>query len=355
MKMKLVARLALVVIFAIAFSVSGVAFSIYGISFRNNVVSVYAAPPLHFRELPNVDDVSPPAPTPAPTPSWDDWEDWRATDDNEDDPDLADATAPEYTPAPAVTPTPVATPIPDTTPTPVATPVPTPIATPTPVPEPVPTPVASPTPAPEATSTPVTHPRGLTDIAGHWAESAIIYAYDRNLIHGTGPTVGPNQNITRGEFAFSLNQWILANYDLLISLGFTYDGVGLAVVGVPGNHMFRGSIDSLAAMGMIGGDTAFLPDEYVQRQEASRIWLNFFLRLNNSTFTEAYFRGLNVEAILEQYNDQSRIAAWARDSVAVMTDRGFMSGAAGNFRPAAALTRAEAFAAFQNVERTLSQ
>ena len=283
--------------------------------------SFFAAPPLHFTELPGVSDMFLPPPAPTPTPVW------------------------EPEPQPIWTPPP-----------PQLIPAPIPVITPEPTPTPAPVhiPIPEPTPAPTPEPTPTPYPRGLTDISGHWAEQAIIYAFDRGLINvHPDNTVRPNQNMTRGEFAFTLNQWITAHYELLQSFGFTYTNANLAVVGVSEYHPFRSSIDSLAAMGMIGGDVPFMPDEYVQRQEISRIWLNLFLRLPNSSFNAAYFTGLDVEEILGPYQDQPRIAAWARDAVAIMTDRGFMGGSDGNFRPSDTLTRAEAFAIFQNIERSL--
>ena len=287
-------------------------------------IPVFAAPPLQFTELPDVFDMFLPPPSPTPLPVW------------------------EPAPQPMPVPTPAPVPIPAPTPAPIPMPAATPAPTPIPTPEPTPTPMPDPTPAP------VYHPRGLTDISDHWAQNAIIYAFDRGLIHMRSDNMArPNQNVTRGEFAFSLNQWMMANYDRLQLLGFTYTDTGLPVIGVPQDHPFRAGIDSLASMGMIGGDVAFEPDEYVQRQEASRIWLNLFLRLPNSSFNAVYFSGLDVDEILEQYRDRTRIAAWARDAVAVVTDRGFMGGADGNFRPTDILTRAEAFSAFQNVEQGL--
>ena len=195
---------------------------------------------------------------------------------------------------------------------------------------------------------------GIGDIAGHWAEQAILANIERGMVHIQAEgNVQPNQPITRGEFVFSLDRWITANYSLLQSMGFTYTGANLAVIGVPHDHPFRASIDSLALLGMIGGDVAFMADEYVQRQEVSRIFLNLFMRLSDSSFDIAYFAGLNVSAILSQYYDEEDIAGWARDSVALMTDRGFMGGAGGDFRPTDAITRAEAHMTFQNIERHL--
>ena len=299
-------------------------FAFIGILSIGRGTFVFAAPPLLFSELPDVLEMFLPPPPPVPTPSWHDMDEWEVWPEPE--------------------------PIPEPTPEPIIIPAPTPV----PMPEPTPTPVPEHTPVPTPTPIPGYHPRGLTDISGHWAEAAIVSAFDRSILNvQPGNVVRPNQRITRGEFAFSLNQWIIANYAFLQAMGFTYEGAALPVIGVPLDHQFRAGIDSLAAMGMIGGEVEFGPDEYVQRQEVSRIWLNLLLRLPASDFTLNYFRGLNVEGILYRYRDQGRIAGWARDSVAVMTDRRIMSGSDGMFRPTDAITRAETMAAFQNAESAL--
>jgi len=288
-----------------------------------NTLTVFAAPPLHFTELPGVHDMFLPPPAPTPTP---------------------------VTVLEPIFPVPV----PVLIPAPAPLPAPAQIPSPSPIPSPAPTAAPTPTPSPSPTPIPAYYPRGLRDISGHWAEQAIIYAFDRGLISvSSGQTVRPDENITRGEFAFILHRWIMINYELLQSLGFTYSGVNLSVIGVADDHPFRFSIDALAHMGMIGGEAPFMPDEQVQRQEISRIWLNLFLRLPDSSFTLAYFNALGVDTILAQYNDQDRIAAWARDAVAVMTDRGFMGGAGNNFHPTNALTRAEAYVVFESIERFL--
>jgi len=296
------------------------------------VLASRTPPPLTFTELPGVLDMflPPPPPPPIPMPEWipaaiEPWDtmpDYAA--------DLFDffeyfGYAEEvYVPMPTPTPPMLE-----------------------PVPEPVPTPAPTPPPAAE-------HPRGLTDISGHWAEGAIVYAFDRGMVHvQPNMTVQPNQAVTRGEFAFMLDGWVNANVDILHMFGFTFEGSNLSVVGVPADHVFRSNIDSLAFFGLVGGDADFGPDVLVQRQEITRILLNMLVRLPYSNFDSNYFAQLNTSAVLRRFDDEEQIAGWARDSVAVMADRGFMGGAGGSFRPSANLTRAEAYATFQNIERHL--
>jgi len=157
--------------------------------------------------------------------------------------------------------------------------------------------------------------------------------------------------MTRGELVFMLERWVVANYDLMVSRGFTYPGVEIAVMGVPLDHPFIDNINSLAYFGFIGGNSPFAPDEYVTRAEMSLLFLNILRRAPDS-FDDNYFDLLNIDEILSQYNDQRSIAAWAREAVAVMTDKGFLSGYEdGNFRPTRRLLRSEAFSAVTNIDR----
>jgi len=303
---------------------------------------VYAAPPLRFTDLPGVYDMFLPPPPPTPLPNWDTWE---------PAPPSASLPIPEIIVTyPINVAEPIAEPIIEPiTPPPIVPPPPEPPLPPAEPPlEPTEQPIEPTDPAP------MPHPLGLGDISGHWAEQAITYAFNRGLIFTPSDGVfRPNQNITRGEFAFMLERWITANYAQLQSLGFIYAGENLTVLGVPEYHHFRHSIVSLAFMGMVGGDAPFMPDEYVQRQEITRILLNLFLRLPNSDFNVFYFNTLNAEEILARYSDQNQIASWARDSVAIMVDRGFMGTDTDTFRPASPLSRAEAYVVFYNVERWL--
>jgi len=157
--------------------------------------------------------------------------------------------------------------------------------------------------------------------------------------------------MTRGELVFMLERWIIANYDLMVSRGFTYPGIEISVMGVPADHSFIENINSLAYFGFIGGTSPFAPDEYVTRAEMSLLFLNI-LRRAPGAFDDNYFALLNVDEILGNYNDDSAIAAWAREAIAVMTDKGFLSGYEdGNFRPARRLLRSEAFSAVTNIDR----
>jgi len=295
-----------------------------------NRSATLAAPPLHFSDLPGVYDMFLPPPPPTPPPVW-------------------DAELPEPTPVIPVVPVPVPTPVYVPAPVHVPTPTPPPIPTPTPSPEPTPTPIPTPSPTPAAAY----QPRGLQDVAGHWAQGAIVYAFDRGMINIQNNNARPDAEITRGEFAFALDGWIAANYILLQSLGFTYDGIAHDVVGVTPDHPMYASIASLGRMAVMRGEVDFMPDAYVQRQDAAQILRNLIVRLTSSRFDAFYFDSLDVENILSAYNDQSRISAWAREAVALMTDNNFMGGSGGNFRPQVNLTRAEAYAIFQSIEMSL--
>jgi len=289
-----------------------------------NHTAYAAAPPLHFGELPGIFDSFMPLPAPTPIPP---------VMENIVEAEPLDM----YLPEPDMLPS-----VPQITePTPQAVEL-------TPQPEP---------PAPAPVMMAPVYPRGIRDIAGHWAEQAVVTAFDRGMvnINPENMLARPGENTTRGEFVLALDRWITANNELLYALGFASPGTPLTVLGVPDNHPFFPSINSLAQRGMIGGEAPFMPDEFVSRQEISRIFFNLFLRLNNSGFEEVFLPTFNTEVALLNITDAADTASWARDSVAVMFDRNLMSGYAdGSFRPTTPMTRAETYSTFQNVERWLT-
>ena len=282
-----------------------------------NRTAYAVAPPLQFGELPGIFDSFMPLPAPTPIPPiMENIVEVEPLDQYFPEPDMSLPSAPQA-------------------------------AAPTPQPEPPPAPVMM---------APV-YPRGIRDIAGHWAEQAVITAFDRGMvnINSENMLARPGESTTRGEFALALDRWITANNDLLYALGFASPGTPLTVLGVPDHHPFFSSINSLAQRGMVGGEAPFMPDEFVSRQEVSRIFFNLFLRLNNSGFEEVFLPTFNTDVALLNVTDAGDTASWARDSVAVMFNRNLMLGYAdGSFRPTTPMTRAETYSTFQNVERWLT-
>jgi len=194
------------------------------------------------------------------------------------------------------------------------------------------------------------------DVSGHWAENHIMYCYDQGLINiYEDGLLLPNVPITRAEFAYSIDNWITKNTNLLTRLDFRYELRDIRFTDVPRQDPFYESIMSVASIGlMVGADGLFRPEESLTRQEASTIWENLFGMLYNTTIDEDYFARLDTGGVLGRFEDAHDIAPWAIDAVAVMTDKGFVGGYPDStFRPSNSITRAEAYVVLANIELNL--
>ena len=185
------------------------------------------------------------------------------------------------------------------------------------------------------------------DVIGHWAfeylRDAINYGF--YYIDESG-LARPNQYLNRGELAYMLNRFLYVNRERLQNIGFT-PGEPNVVHGVE-NSLFASHINSLAALGILGGDASYEPQAPVQRQELARIWLNVFLMTPIVATYET-----QTELALLIYSDASEIAPWAREAVAFMSERGLMGMGSERFEPISPLTRAQAAAIFVRVQRFL--
>ncbi|RXZ80267.1 hypothetical protein EBB07_19070 [Paenibacillaceae bacterium] len=175
----------------------------------------------------------------------------------------------------------------------------------------------------------------FTDIAGHWAESAIMQAASQGIISGyPDRTFRPQALVTRAEFAAMLAR----------ALGLTGDQADQPQRGgavVPGDQPHgkevwpawaSGAITALMEHGIIQGypDGTFGPNRNVTRMEMTAI------------ITRALKLSAQPDA-LTAFADDSVIPAWGKPLVAAATAHGIVQGRSGNrFAPDETATRAEA-------------
>ncbi len=165
----------------------------------------------------------------------------------------------------------------------------------------------------------------FTDIAGHWAESAIKQAVEQALISGYPEgTFKPNKTITRAEFivilAKALN-WQNEGSDLSF---YDKDAIG---------SWARKAVAQAVEAKVISGynDGSFRPNAEITRAEIAVI------------ISRAFGFAWTGVAAEGGFADADAIPAWSREAVAAAREKGIVTGRSGNlFAPNDKATRAEA-------------
>jgi len=171
----------------------------------------------------------------------------------------------------------------------------------------------------------------LSDIKGHWAESAIRDFVSKGYVVGyPDGTFKPNNNITRAEFVVIVNNY----FGLTKSSGKVFSDTK--------NHWAKTSIDIAVTNGVCNGvtSTEFKPNDPITREQAATMISNY-KKLSDSNHEEIY-----------KFNDKAQISSYAKDSVEGVVERGYMSGYSdGSFKPKNKITRAEAVSTLSRVHK----
>jgi len=164
------------------------------------------------------------------------------------------------------------------------------------------------------------------DIEGHWAEHHIREWLEKGLAAGyEDGTFRPEDPVSRAEFAAFVNR----------SFGFE-EREAHGFPDIPGDAWYAPHVEKAAAAGYLSGyeDGTFRPQRAIARQEVAKV-LHSLLDLPDPE-----------EDPLEDLADAEEVAGWSRAPVRAALHAGLMhSYPDGNFRPAAAMTRAECVAA----------
>lgn len=159
-----------------------------------------------------------------------------------------------------------------------------------------------------------------TDTKGHWAEKTITSWQEKGLIAGyQDGTFKPNKQVTRAEFIHILNS----------SLKLTKQGE-VKFSDVKETDWFYKDVQIAVGNGYANGtpDNMFMPNTTLTRAEAAVFIANI---LNEKSDKQLMFSDVNT------------IPAWAKSSVSLMIEKGYMSGYPDNtFAANNKLTRAEA-------------
>lgn len=173
--------------------------------------------------------------------------------------------------------------------------------------------------------------KSFPDSTGHWAETAIGRWSDYGVINGDDQgNFRPGDSITRAETATLLNNLIGYKSKSTKSFADVSDG-----------DWFADAVLKLNYAEVMTGyeDGAIRPRNAITRQEAA-------VMIARAT-------GLVVDnadkSQLDKFSDKDLIQTWAEETVALMTERGYMQGNDGKFRPTDSITRAEVVTLIDNI------
>ncbi len=173
--------------------------------------------------------------------------------------------------------------------------------------------------------------KSFPDASGHWAETAIGRWSDYGVVNGDDQgNFRPGDNITRAETATVLDN--LIGYKTKSTKSFS---------DVSANDWFFDAISKLNYANVMTGyeDGTIRPKSNITRQEAAvMIARATGLKTSKADLTQ-----------LDRFKDKDSIQDWAKESVALMTERGYLQGNDGSFRPADSITRAEVVTIINNI------
>lgn len=159
-----------------------------------------------------------------------------------------------------------------------------------------------------------------SDVAGHWAQSAILRWSDYGVLQGSEGKFSPNGTLTRGQMAVILSR--LLNLPAAPSAGFT---------DVAPDAWYADGINRCAAAGILqGSEGKAMPEDPITREQAMVMLCRAL--------------GIAAEDVgaLAGFSDLSLVSDYARPYVAALVKAGVVKGDAnGLLNPLSKITRAE--------------
>lgn len=159
-----------------------------------------------------------------------------------------------------------------------------------------------------------------SDVAGHWAQAAILRWSDYGVLQGSEGKFSPNGTLTRGQMAVILSR--LLNLPAAPSAGFT---------DVAPDAWYADGINRCAAAGILqGSEGKAMPEDPITREQAMVMLCRAL--------------GIAAEDVgaLAGFSDLSLVSDYARPYVAALVKAGVVKGDAnGLLNPLSKITRAE--------------
>ncbi|WP_256256579.1 S8 family serine peptidase [Paenibacillus sp. BC26] len=179
----------------------------------------------------------------------------------------------------------------------------------------------------------------FADIKYSWAQSAIQTLADTFLLNGTTPTTfAPKQQVTRAEFAVMLAR----------ALGLQSSDAKSAFADVPQDAWYANGVTAAVEAGLVKGDSQgqYKPNAPISRQDLTVILARALKLLQVPAPTLPPHTA---------YHDEADIAAYASDSIELVTNSGLMKGidlnGEAHFQPSVAVTRETAASVIYNLLR----
>lgn len=167
------------------------------------------------------------------------------------------------------------------------------------------------------------------DVNDHWASEEITRWTDKQIIEGSKNKFRPNDDISRAEVATILNN--IMKYKRKSSNNF---------IDLKNSWYTDAMLKSNAANVFQGYGLEIRPEDKITREETAAV------------FTRA-FDLEKYEERSSKFTDEKTISSWAKDSVSIMEQKGYVIGYKGKFRPHNNITRAEVMKIIDNVVKEL--
>ena len=175
------------------------------------------------------------------------------------------------------------------------------------------------------------------DIAGHWAQKAIVRAVEKGIFKGVAEnSFAPDRQMSRAEFITVLGR--MSEQTAMLREAPFKD--------IDANAYYAQHVAWGAALGLMKGfeDGTFRPEAKITREQAAVIFANF---LKDKKLPESP---------VTAFGDEENISGWAKEAVKKAAALGLLKGKdGGRFAPKDVLTRAEMAQILDNLSNMLEK
>ena len=177
----------------------------------------------------------------------------------------------------------------------------------------------------------------FTDLSGYgWAETAVYYLADRQVINGYGDgTFRPGENVTREAFV----KMLVEVFDIPMN------GSSVSFEDVPADRWSHAYVCAAAEAGIVTGvsESEFAPDANITRQDAAVM-----------IYRALAYKGIAAAAGELSFTDSELIADYAAEAVSALSASGIINGMDdGSFAPTGITSRAQAAVMLYRVADTM--